>query len=357
MTADAALAAAHLVMDKLGVSAEQLLSSTTTSPCPGPTFADYIPRVARAVTPGARRTYQPYWNILLDVWPDRPIAEPTPTEFLHLAGHVKAEAQVRRNSRGGTSAAEHFIAAARCLYRHAELDRLITHPDNPAAHIAKPRRHPSPRRALTNTELHAINSAAATGGTDPHLDSLLLRLHTETACRRGGALALTEPCLDPHQYLVLLKEKGETTRWQPVSPTLMHALLDHASHRPAETPDTPLLRYRNGKPITRRRYDSLWNRIGRVEPWIARHGITTHWLRHTTLTWVERNFGYATAQAYAGHSTQTSPAHATSTATYVKATIHDVATALAALTGEPHPLARDSDAFPLGTHESDRLAA
>ena len=27
-----------------------------------------------------------------------------------------------------------------------------------------------------------------------------------------------------------------------------------------------------------------------------------HWIRHTTLTWVERNFGYAVARAYAGHT-------------------------------------------------------
>ena len=252
MTPDATLAAAHLVIDKLGISAEQLLGTTPPAPSPAPTFADYIPRVAQAVTPGARRTYQPYWTILLHTWPDRPITEPTPTELLHLTAQIKAAALTRRNSRGGTSAAEHFVAATRCLYRHAELDRIIAHADNPAAAVPKPHRHPSLRRALTNAELHAINTAAATGGTDPHLDSLLLRLHTETACRRGGALALTEHGLDPDQNLMLLKEKGGTTRWQPVSPTLMHALLDHARHRPAGSPDAPLLRYRNGKPITRR---------------------------------------------------------------------------------------------------------
>jgi integrase/recombinase XerC len=27
-----------------------------------------------------------------------------------------------------------------------------------------------------------------------------------------------------------------------------------------------------------------------------------HWIRHTTLTWVERRFGHAVAQAYAGHA-------------------------------------------------------
>ena len=56
--------------------------------------------------------------------------------------------------------------------------------------------------------------------------------------------------------------------------------------------------------------------------------ISTHWLRHTTLTWVERNFGYATARAYAGHTDKTGPA----TTTYIKADLAEVATALAALT-------------------------
>ena len=59
--------------------------------------------------------------------------------------------------------------------------------------------------------------------------------------------------------------------------------------------------------------------------------------RHTTLTWVERHFGYAVAQAYAGHTDSGSDTGATST--YVRASVHEVATALAALTGEPHPLA------------------
>ena len=62
-----------------------------------------------------------------------------------------------------------------------------------------------------------------------------------------------------------------------------------------------------------------------------------HWIRHTTLTWVERNFGYAVAKAYAGHTDTGSDTGAT--ATYVRATTHEVAAALAALTGEPHPLA------------------
>ena len=207
--------------------------------------------------------------------------------------------------------------------------------DNPALKVTKPRRLPSTRRALADANLADINHIAATTGDDPELDALLLRLHTETACRRGGALTLRPRDLDPDQCLIFLREKGETVRWQPVSPTLMTHLLAHAEHRGADR-DGQLLRYRHGEPITYRRYDHLWDRLGRHLPWVATQNISTHWIRHTTLTWVERNFSYAIAHAYAGHSDATDSA----TTTYIKATLEDVATALAALTGEPHPLAR-----------------
>jgi hypothetical protein len=119
--------------------------------------------------------------------------------------------------------------ALRCLYQRAVDDGLIGEADNPARKVAKPRRLPSTRRAVADTRLAEINQAAATTGNDPELDTLLLRLHTETACRRGGALALRPADLDSGQCLILLREKGETVRWQPVSPTLIARLLQHAA--------------------------------------------------------------------------------------------------------------------------------
>lgn len=155
----------------------------------------------------------------------------------------------------------------------------------------------------------------------------MLRLHIETAYRRGGALNLRVRDLDRQQCLIRLREKNQTVRWQPVSPTLMEHLVAHAEHRDATDPEGQLLRYAHGAPITRRRYDHLWIRIGRCLPWVAVQGVSTHWLRHTTLTWVERNFGYAIAHAYAGH---TDNAHTESaTATYVRAGLSEIATALA----------------------------
>ena len=193
--------------------------------------------------------------------------------------YVKAHVVARRNARGGRSAQEHLVAALRCLYRRAVDDGLISEVDNPARKVAKPRRLPSTRRALPDARLAEINEIAASTGDDPELDTLLLRLHTETACRRGGALALRPRDLDRDQCLVLLREKGETVRWQPVSPTLMARLVGHGQERHAP-PDGRLLRYGDGRPVTSRRYDHLWTRLGRHLPWVATQGISTHWVRH-----------------------------------------------------------------------------
>ena len=199
----------------MGISAEDLLATPTDRP-PTPTFAEYVPIVSAAVTDGTRRVYNSYWNRILEHWGHRHLDEPTPSQIKQLVEHVKINVVTRRNARGGRSAGEHLIAALRCLYRHAENDGLIEPAENPASKVAKPRRLPSTRRAVADTRLAEINEIAATTGNDPALDSLLLRLHIETACRRAGALALRPQDLDTAQCLIFLREKGETVRWQPV---------------------------------------------------------------------------------------------------------------------------------------------
>lgn len=328
----AELEAARLLLARMGISPADLVGAGRPA---SPTFAEYIPVVREAVSDGSRKAYNTYWNRVLEHWSQRRIDEVRATDIERLAEHVKANRVQRRNARGGHGSAENLIAALRCLYRRAVADGLLSERENPALKVSKPRRMPTTRRAVPDTRLAEINEAAARTSEDPDLDSLLLRLHTETACRRGGALALRPMDLDPTQCLIRLQEKGDTVRWQPVSPTLMRHLLLHAEQRQAP-PDGQLLRYRNGRPITRRRYDTLWGRIGEQLPWVATQQISTHWLRHTTLTWVERNFGYAIARGYAGHTDRGSDVG--STATYVKATIEELAAAVSALTGEPHPM-------------------
>src|SRR5262245_55071198 len=297
----AALEAARLLLAHMGSTPDKLLKTERAATTHMPTSREYISQIVNAVPTGTRRAYRTYWRRIIDAWGDRRLNEPTPLEIKQLCEQLKDEVVVRKNSRGGRSAAEHLIAALRCIYRHATMDGLILDTDNPAMRVAKPRRIPSTRRAIPDHRLTEIIIVAANTGNDPELDTLLLRLHTETACRRGGALALRPSDLDPEQCLILLREKGETVRWQPVSPTLMAALLQHAGERHAP-PGGQLLRYRTGRRITYRRYDHLWDRLGRHLPWVRAQQISMHWIRHTTLTWVERNFGYAVAKAYAGHT-------------------------------------------------------
>ncbi|MDX2974486.1 hypothetical protein, partial [Kribbella solani] len=123
--AGAEIEAARMLLARLGVTPEQLLQTTDTTPGNVPTFAEYIPRVAEAAPQGAAGVYKHYWNRILQHWPNRHLNEPTPSEIEHFAKTTKNNAVTRRNSRGGNGAAEHLIAAFRCIYHHAENDGLI----------------------------------------------------------------------------------------------------------------------------------------------------------------------------------------------------------------------------------------
>ena len=328
------LDAMRALMERLDIRPEQLLARV--SPAVMPSFAEYIDRVAAAVPAGSRKVYGPYWRKLAAAWGTRRIDEPNATQIKQFVLAIKDQVVLRRNARGGRTAMEHMVGAFRAIYAHAIDDGLMVAADNPAATVEKPRRLPSNRYALTGAQLAEINATASVTGNDPELDSLLLRLHEETACRRGGALALRLVDLNRDLCLVHLREKGETERDQPVSPTLMAALIRHVEQRGDGDEYGQILRYATGKPISRRRYDYLWSRVGKYVPWVKALGVSTHWLRTTTLTWVERNVSYAVARAYAGHNDRRS--NAGTTTTYVRADIYEVAHALAALTREPHPL-------------------
>jgi site-specific recombinase XerC len=334
---DTDLETAKLLLDRLGVTAQDILAAERMAETAVPTFAEYIPIVAAATSPKSAATWSVYWRVLSEKWPNRGINEPTTSELKALANEVQTRAAKRPGARGGQAAKAAFTDATKTLYRSAVQDQLVRPSRNPAAGLRKPRQRKNLRRALTTRQLIEINNVAATTGTDPALDTLLLRLHTETACRRGGALAI-RPC-DVNMELCLLKlrEKGGTTRDQPISRTLALGLLEHAEERSHHlTEYDQLLRHRNGSPIRSTRYETFWRRLSNHLPWIREMGITAHWIRYTTLTWVERNYGYAVAATYAGHSAgyQTG-----STLTYVAAPLEELAAALSALTAEPHPLA------------------
>lgn len=107
-----------MLPQKMGISPADLMH-TLAAPSEAPAFADYIPHVSAAVSAGTRRVYGTYWNRVLQAWGPRPITSVTPLEISQLAEQVKANVVQRKNARGGRGAAEHLIAALRCMYRHA----------------------------------------------------------------------------------------------------------------------------------------------------------------------------------------------------------------------------------------------
>jgi integrase len=213
---------------------------------PIPTVAEYLPHVVAAAGPGARRTYGSYWARMRQLWGHRRLDEIAATDVEALRYEAAGSARSRRNSRSGRHAGEHVIAAARAFFNRAIADGLIDPGASPAHQVAKPRRLPNTRRALTTDELAQINEAARASGDDVVLDALLLRLHTETACRRGGALGLRLADLDVTNGQVLLTEKGQTQRWQPITLDLARHLLALARARGAVQSTDKLLRYRDG---------------------------------------------------------------------------------------------------------------
>jgi integrase/recombinase XerC len=113
--------AARLLLARLGLSPNDLLCNAP-SRAPAPTFVEYVSVGSAAVSDGTRRAYGSYrraygsyWNRLVEQWGARRLGEPTPSEIERLVGYVRTHAVVRRNARGGRSAAEHRCRAGMCV--------------------------------------------------------------------------------------------------------------------------------------------------------------------------------------------------------------------------------------------------
>ncbi|MEV0341783.1 tyrosine-type recombinase/integrase [Nocardia sp. NPDC050713] len=346
MTTNDDISTALHLLSRLGLTVKDLQTSPHATD-PVPTFRSYIHIVSGRINDSTLRNYRTYWRHLEKHWGDRHLDEPNPAEIEALVETYRKHAAIRANTRDGRSAARMFVSALRHLYRHAERDGFVHPSTNPAAAVRKPPQLASARHALTPQQINQLAQVASTTGNDPQLDALLVRFHIETACRRGGALRLLVADLNIEHCLVRLREKGGTLRWQPISPTLMRHLVQHVHDRGGTTRTDHVFRYRNGRPMGRRRYDTLNQRLRAHLPWAAALQITAHWFRHTTLTFVEREFGIAVARAYAGHTGPGTSSGSRSTLIYVKAGLPEVIEALVTLTGDPHPLSSTDQQPPI----------
>ncbi|WP_170856813.1 tyrosine-type recombinase/integrase [Geodermatophilus africanus] len=199
----------------------------------------------------------------------------------------------------GHGAAENYVRSARFFFRAAVKDGLLD--GSPAADLEAPPRPPAPERPLTEDELSELRRIAAGTGKDPDLDVMLLDFLRMTAARREGALNLRRAHLHHAQRAVTLSEKRGSVRTLPLSGDMLRRLDDFSRDRGGHRPQDHVLRYRNGEPLTRRRFNSLFDRLDRHCDWSEQLDVGAHWLRHTTLSDIAAVSGLRVAQAYAGH--------------------------------------------------------
>lgn len=320
----------------LGLDVDDLVAAATREAKPI-TVAAWIDEIAPTFSPSTGATYRPYWRLAVRLLGDRYLAELTTTDLAAVVDAAAERARAHRPDSTGRASRETCIAALRALHARAVDAGHIT--ANPAAALRKPPRTTGRRRAFDDRELTELADAVRVTSTDPDLDLLLIRLHLETGARRQGALNLRLRDLDTARATVWLREKNDTEREQPVSPSLVAFLVAHAADRGGRGARDAVFRNRRGEPISGRHYDRLFARARDCLGWDERTPVSAHVLRHTAVTRIGRIAGYPVAQAFAGH------APPTVTGRYLHATLADVATAVATLTGEAHPLAhpeRDS---------------
>lgn len=279
------------------------------------TVREYRPRVDELCPERSRDTYNTGFDRLVGSYGDRRLSAIHLADLTALRDRTIREVGQRIVDRAqltgrplrnyesrahGYGAGENLVRSCRFFFRCAVDDALIV--TSPADRLSVPRRPPAPERALTAEELHEIYTIAATTGGDPELDCLILDFLRETAARRGGALTLSLGALNTARRSVTLAEKGGTTHEVPCSSSLLDRLIVHAYSRGAARPADGVLRYADGRPITRKKFNSLFDRIDRHTTWTEALDVGAHWIRHTTLSDIAIATDIRIAAAYAGHS-------------------------------------------------------
>lgn len=121
-------------------------------------------------------------------------------------------------------------------------------------------------------------------------------------------------------------------REQPISPSLIRILTREIDARGALARDDAVFRSRHGRPITRRRYNTIFDRavlptVGRPHPGLLARAPLYRHQRHRTCRRLRRR------------ASLRGPRPTSVTGLYLRARPCDVAAAVAVLTDEPHPLA------------------
>ncbi|MEI6623300.1 MAG: site-specific integrase [Actinomycetes bacterium] len=272
---------------------------------------DYVPLAMGAMAENTRKGWATYARRIVEVWGERDMSTVLSTEIEAEARQVQDKALRRAVSISGAGARDGFISCARAVWRRAVADGVCD--SNPASKVKKPvRRAPAGRRALNPEELGVVQGVLA-NSKDPDLALVVFRLCLETGCRRNELLGLRVRDLARSAYgwtaTLDTGAKLGSKRSLPITADLAAALSRLGEERIGpdwrKRPDERLLRNKRRQPITHRWLEDQSKKVRAFNPALGSTTevfFTWHVLRHTAASLVERAGGFATAQAFLGHS-------------------------------------------------------
>lgn len=206
----------------------------------------------------------------------------------------------------GDGAFRTYIGSVRYLYKVAQGDQLVPSGHNPAAHVSLKGTAPGTRQPITLDRVRQAERVFCETGDDPELDSWLFFFHRETGARQEGAWNLKLLHLDLDKALIYIPDKGskakagklEEADAVPVRRELLEALIAFAASRGASDPDDHVFRSKRRdpatglhRPITRRRYNTIYGRMRRHTDWAEERNFGVHHLRGFVAGAIEDRFG------------------------------------------------------------------
>lgn len=330
--------------EALGLNSADLaaLAERVGGDTPVVTVADLIGDVRGACSEKSLPTYNKHFRALAANFGDQPVTAITANHLCALRDETIARAaaekieRAERNGRAlrtyehdahGRGAGENAVRAFRFFFRYALKEGLV--PKNVALDVEVPKRLPAPERPLVPWELEEVATVWCTTGDDPELDTLLFEFHRKTAARREGGLNLRLGGLDERRGAITLTEKFGKTRELPYDTDGLARLRRFAQSRGATSPSDHVFRSRRGTRISRKRYETIYDRLDRHTAWTEALDLGAHWIRHTTLDDVRTVGGERVAAAYAGHEDSSGD----TIARYTKVTFEELACAFEAIFG------------------------
>lgn len=346
-TVDAAETLLKMV-DALGISAAELvrLAEQVTHNKPAPTVRALAPDVVEKCAVKSLPTYNRHFENLVARFGDLPVTAVTANQLCALrddtiatAAREKAERAVRtgrelrtyEQDAHGRGAGENAVRAFRFFFEYALNEGAVA--KNVAMNVKPPKRLHAPERPLVPWELEEVATVWCTTGNDPELDTFLFEFHRKTAARREGGLNLRLGALDERRGAITLTEKLGKTRDLPYDVDGLARLRRFALSRGATAPSDHVFRNRSGTKISRKRYETIYDRLDQHTGWTERLDLGAHWIRHTTLDDVRTVAGERVAATYAGHE----DGNQDTIARYTKVTFEELAAAFEAIFGPRFP--------------------